>query len=161
VTTNIVNEIKNLVICSVATVLTIIVFEVALSTAVLYRLARLTDKVRIQLGLMPEHMLPKLTGGYSYSIVLVNKAAFILLSLIFGFVAFKLISKRGTKFSGWIYGIFMTVIFYFVGSALVIISKDPFNWLAVMFGVPVTFFIQSFLATFLLKKANNKNSLCS
>jgi len=116
------HETNNFVISSIAMVLTVFVFELALSTGVLYQLARLTDKIRIQLGLIPEHILPKLIGGYSYAIVPVNKTVFIILSLVFGFFAFKLIIKRGTKCSGWIYGISMTIIFFLVSSILVILS---------------------------------------
>ena len=152
-------EIKNFVISSIAMVLTVFVFEVALSTGVLYQLARLTDRIRIQLGLISKHILPKLIGGYAYSIVPVNITIFIIINLVFGFYAFRLISKRGTKYSGWIYGISMSFIFFLVSSILTILSGDPFNWLAVMFGVPVTLFIQVLLATFSITRNNNKESL--
>lgn len=157
------HETKNFVISSIAMVLTVFVVEVALSTGVLYQLARLTDRIRIQLGLIPEHILPNLIGeyaaGYAYSIVPVNITVFIILNLVFGFSAFRLISKRGTKYPGWIYGISMSFIFFLVSSILTILSGDPFNWLAVMFGVPVTLFIQVILATFSITRNNNKESL--
>jgi hypothetical protein len=146
------HETKNLAISSLAVVLTVFVFDIGLSTGVLYQLVRLTDKVRIQLGLIPKHILPNFIGGYSYSIVPVNITVFIILSLVFGFFAFKLISKRGTKCSSWIYGASMTIMFFLVSSQLVKLSGDPFSWLAVMFGVPVTFLMQSLLATFIFTK---------
>ena len=151
------HETKNFIISWIAVVLTVFVFEIALFTGVLYQIARLTDIIRIQLGLMPEHILPKLIGGFSYSIVPVNKFVFISLSLVFVFFAFKLISKRGTKCSGWIYGISMTIIFFLVSSIFVILSDDPFNWLAVIYGIPVTFFIQGLLATLILAKNNGES----
>lgn len=152
-------EIKNFVISSIAMVLTVFVFEVALTTGVLYQLARLTDRIRIQLGLIPEHIIPNLTGGYAYSIVSVNITIFIIINLICGFYAFKLISKRGTKYSGLVYGISMSFIFFLISSILTIFSGDPFNLIAVMFGVPVTLFIQVLLANFSVTRNNNNESL--
>jgi len=144
------HETKNFVISSFAMLLTVFVLEVSLSTGVLYRLARLTDRIRIELGLIPEHILPNLIGGYSYSIVPVNIAVFIIFNLVFGFFAFRLIGKRGTKYLSWIYGISMSFVFFLVSSVLTILSGDPYNWLVVMFGIPVTLVIQVLLATFLV-----------
>lgn len=142
------HETKNFVISSMAMVMMVFIFVVALSTGVLYKLARLTDSIRIQLGLIPEHILPKLIGGYAYSIVPVNITLFIIINLVCGFSALRIISKRGTKYSGWIFGISMSFIFFLVSSILTILSGDPFNWLVVIFGLPVTLFIQVLLATF-------------
>jgi len=145
------HELKNFLISFVAVVLIVGIFEVALSTGILYQLARITDKIHIFLGFMPRNMLPKLVGGYAYSIVSVNMAVFIILSLGIGYLAFRMISKRSTVCLGLIYGIFMAIIFYIIGSILVTLSEDPFNWLAVMFGAPITLVIQSLLATYILK----------
>ncbi|HBV95700.1 MAG: hypothetical protein JL50_10435 [Peptococcaceae bacterium BICA1-7] len=153
------HEIKNLVISSVAMAMIVLIFVVALSTGALYQLARLTDSIRIQLGLIPEHILPKLVGGYAYSIVPVNITIFIIINLVCGFSAFRIISKRGTKYPGWIFGISMTLIFFLISSILTILSGDPFNWLAVIYGVPVTLFIQVLLATYSVTRNNNKASL--
>lgn len=153
------HETKNFVISSVAMVMMALIFVVALSTGVLYQFARLTDSIRIQLGLIPEHILPKLIGGYAYSIVPVNITVFIIINLVCGFSALRIIGKRGTKYPGWIFGISMTFIFFLVSSILTILSGDPFNWLVVIFGVPVALFIQVLLATFSLTRNNNKASL--
>jgi uncharacterized membrane protein YeaQ/YmgE (transglycosylase-associated protein family) len=109
---DIIHETKNLVISSIAMVLTVFIFKVALLTDVLYQLVRLVDKIHIQQGLIPKHILNMLIGG-PYSIV--SKIAFVILSFVFGFFAFKLINKRGTKCPCWFYGIFMTIIFFLIG----------------------------------------------
>lgn len=109
---------------------------------------------------MPEHIINKLTisTAPSYSYVSVNKVVFIFFNLFFGFITFKLINKRGTKYSGWIYGISMTLVFLLISSILTIQSGDPFNWMCVIFGFPVTLFIQLLLATVMLKRSKLKNS---
>jgi len=149
------HEIMNFIISSVSIVLVIFCFETAVFSGSTYKFSKfIVDQKLIQLGLMPEHIINKLIigTGPSYSYVSVNKALFILLNLILGFITFKLICKRGTKYSGFIYGISMTLIFILVASILTIQSGDPFNWICVVFGIPVTLFIQIILATILLKK---------
>lgn len=93
-------------------------------------------------------MVPQL----SFSYVNVNEGLFIFLNIILGFVAFKVINKRGTRFSGWIYGLYMTLVFLFVASIYTMQSGDPFNWICVVFGLPVTLFVQILLASVLIKK---------
>jgi len=158
-TTDFKHETKNFVISSVAMIMMVLIFVVALSTGVLYQLARLTDIIRIQLGFIPEHILPKLIGGYAYSIVPVNVTIFIIINLVCGFSALRIISKRGTKYPGWIFGISMSCTFFLISSILTILSDDPFNWLVVIFGVPVTLFIQVLLAIFSVTRNNHKESL--
>jgi len=151
------HEIINFVFSSVSIVLVIFCFCIAVFSGSTYKLSKfIVDPKLIQLGLIPENVINQLMigTGPSYSYVSVNKVLFILLNLVFGFITFKLICKRGTKYSGLIYGIFMALIFLLVASILTIQSGDPFNWLCVVFGIPVTLFIQIILATSLLK--NNK-----
>ena len=147
----------NFIISSASIVLVVFCFCIAVFSGSTYKLSKfIIDPKLIQLGLIPENVINKLMigTGPSYSYVSVNKALFILLNLILGFIAFKLIYQRGTKYSGFIYGISMTLIFILVASILTIQSGDPFNWICVVFGIPVTLFIQIILATSLLK--NNK-----
>ena len=146
------HEIKNFAISTLAMALTVYVFKFAVSTGFAYQLARLIDRIRIQLGLMPEHVLPKLIGNFAYSIVPVNITIFIIINFVFGVITFKLIKKRRTKYSGPTHGAFMSFIFLIVGSILTVLSRDPFNWLAVISGFPITLFIQVLLATILLNE---------
>lgn len=151
------HEIMNFIISSASIVLVVFCFCIAVFSGSTYTLSKfIVDPKLIQLGLIPENVINELMigTGPSYSYVSVNKVLFILLNVVFGFITFKLICKRGTKYSGLIYGIFMTLIFILVASILTIQSGDPFNWICVVFGIPVTLFVQIILATSLLK--NNK-----
>lgn len=149
---NFIRESQNFLISLVAIVLILYSFLFALDSGLAYQLAWITDKVKIYLGLMPEHMLSKMIGGYSTSIVPVNVTIFIILNIVIGYVAFKVIRYRGTKYSGLVYGLFMVSIFSILASVLIINSQDPFNWLALMVGIPIALFIQACIATCLLYK---------
>ncbi len=146
------HEIMNFTIAFTAMVLAVYVFNLALASGLASHVAVLVDRIRILLKLMPEHIIRKLVGGNAYSIVPVNIAIFIIINFVLGMVAFKLIRQRGTKYSGLIYGIFMSLIFLALGSAYTILSRDPFNWLVVMVGVPITIIVQVPMATYLLRK---------
>lgn len=149
---SIIHETKNFIISAVAMILTLYSFEVLLLSGLAYRLAKTVDKVRIYLGLVPKHMLPKMIGGYSQSILPVNITIFIVINTLFGLLAFKLIRKRGSNYSGLIYGLFMSLVFLIIALILVGLSNDPFNYLAVFLGLPIVLFIQSCVASCLLFK---------
>lgn len=127
---------------------------VAVHTGITHQLGRAIDQIFIQLGLLPENTIKKImmSTGPSYSYVSANKAMFILLNLILGVSSFKLISERGAKFSGWIYGISVTIIFLLIGLTLAIQSGDRFNLVCVIWGVAVTLCIQIPLATVVFTK---------
>ena len=155
------HEIENFIISSAAIVVAIYSTLVAISSGFTHHLGKLVDGILIQLGLVPWQIVNKLnmSKSLSYSYVSVNEAVFILINIFAGFITFKLIFKRGTKFSGFIYGISMTLIFLLVASILTIQSGDPFNWICVLFGIPVTLFIQILLATVVFKRSKPKKSL--
>ena len=99
------HEIMNFIISSASVVLVVYCFCIAVFSGSTYKLSKfIVDPKLIQLGLIPENVINKLMigTGPSYSYVSVNKALFILLNLILGFISFKLIRKRGTKYSGFI-----------------------------------------------------------
>lgn len=146
------HERTNFLISAAAMVLTVFSFKVMVLSGITYQSGKIIDQVLIKLGLMPEHIIDKLapSTGPSYSYVPVNIALFIVLNLVLGFIAFKLIGKRSAMYSGRIYGISMTLVFLLVSSTLVIQSGDGFNWICVLWGVALTLFIQILLATIML-----------
>lgn len=154
---NIIHEAKNFIISALATLLTIASFELLLLSGLTYQLARTVDKFRIYLGLVPKHILP-MVGGYSQSILPVNVMIFILVNILFGLLAFRLIKKRGSNYSGLIHGLFMSLVFLIIALMQVDLSKDPFNYLAVFLGFPIVLFVQSCAASCLLFEEGKKTS---
>jgi len=51
----------------------------------------------------------------------------------------------------------MTLIFLVIGSIFTIHSGDPFNWICVVFGLPVILFIQIIMAISLLRKPKKRS----
>lgn len=146
------HEIKNTVIACVAVLFVMFSFLASVSTGFTYLLSKLTDNVVLRLGLMPEHVIPKLGYGPTYTYKNVNIALFVILNILFGYLAFKLINQRDTRLSGWAYATIMSLVLLIGGSIFTVLSGDPFNWIAVIFGFPVTFLIQALLATVLLSR---------
>ncbi len=155
---NIIHEAKNFIISALAVILTIASFELLLLSGFTYQLAKTVDKIRIYLRLVPTHILPKMEGGYSQSILPVNIMVFILVNILLGLLAFKLVRKRGSNYSGLIHGLFMSLVFLIIALILVDLSNDPFNYLAVFFGFPIVLFVQSCVASCLLFREGKKTN---
>ncbi|MCL6479995.1 MAG: hypothetical protein K6T65_16640 [Peptococcaceae bacterium] len=144
------HEIKNTMISCAAILFIVFSFLASVSFGYTHLLSKLTDSALIQLGLMPEHMIPKLVYRYAYSYKYVNIVVFVILNTLWGYISFKLIKQRDTKLPGFIFAVLMSLILFIVGSIYTVLSGDPFNWIAVVFGLPITFFTQGLLATVIL-----------
>jgi hypothetical protein len=115
-----IRELKNYLTSAVASIISLLVFVLFNRFGLVYPLAGAIYKIKEILGLV--HTDP-LKGPY-LPILGTNIMLFVLLNVIFGYLAYILINRRGANYHGVFYGMAMVVVFFIITFSMSVASLD-------------------------------------